>query len=776
MELPPDTLTAIDEKTRKPAKTRISTAEGARALVARAITDDEEASRKRSIVKGLIDGNPPYNDAKRRANGLTWTANLNFMEGEGLMDSSGVPYYSLFNGVEYYADTCTAYQPEHPDHEQWKGKIAKHFHAMLKRWPMFDWNMQQASYQMRLHGIGPVIFDRKGTWKFRSVASGMVLAPRGAASAIDERLPFLIVRVSYRVHELWGFIKDDLDGEKEYTAAGWNVRQVKDTILAISKGEAGGPGAPTAPNWEDIQQKLKNNDLTTSYTDSDTIACAHLVVQEFSGKISHFILTENETVTPGPKPVEEKKQAGFLFRDLECYDHYGQFISVAFQSIGDGTWHSVRGLATKAFKHLEASNRLKNRMLDGAFLESSLVLKMPTTKSKDAMQLTLVGPVTFLPVGAEAAQTKLSGFLDGPMTVDRLLGNHLANNIGMFQQRSLSREDGRGEVPTATQIDAQVNKESSLGQGQMTLHYLFMDRVYEEVFRRAADPSTSDKEAKRFQKACKDDGVPLKALQDMDYVRANRASGYGSPQMRQMTDQQMMPFVGMLPEDGKQNFIEDAVAGIKGADKVRRYVPREHIPNHDDWVVSVENDMIAAGNPPVVAAGQNPVVHLHGHLQFTADRLEPLSAAMEAGENDPAALQEAYQFLTVMGPHLEQHLSALAQDQTRKPMVKMFQDQIATITAFHGKLRGAIKQARREAQLAAQQAQQATALSALDQAKVDSVRTDTALNAEKTQSKIQNDRLKVANKAKLDQIKTAEDIANTRARQDAEREMAGAEA
>lgn len=774
MEAPPDSLTAINVETRTPPKTRVKTAEGLRAILQRAIRDDEPRNKQRSIVKGCIDGNPPYNEGRRRANGLTWTANLNFMEGEGIMDSSGVPYYQIFSGVEYYAETRTAYQPEHPDHERWHAIIAKHFHCMLKRWTGFDWHMQQASYQMRLHGLGPVIFDRKGDWRFRSLASGSVLAPQGASSAVDERLTFLIFRVAYRIHELWGFIRESLDSTEEYTSAGWNVEMVKNTILSLAKTGGGTGEAPQEPNWEAVQEQLKHNDLQASYTDCDTVACAHVVVQEFSGKISHFILTEAEFSEP-KRSHEEKKESDFLFRDLECYDGYEQFCTVFFQNIGDGTWHSVRGLATKSFKHLEVSNRLKNRMVDGAFIESSLTLKMPTNKTKDAMQLTQIGPVTYLPKDAEPIQGKLSGFLDGPMTVDRLISNHLSNNIGMFQQRTLSREDGRGEVPTATQIDAQVNKESSLGQGQMSLFYCYLDRVESECFRRSADPSTSDKEAKRFQKACKDDGVPMAALKNMEYVRANRASGYGSPQMRQLTDQQMMPFIGMLPEDGKHNFLEDAVAGIKGADKVRRYVPREHIPNNDDWQVSVENSMMEQGNKPQIAAGQNPVVHLHGHLQFTADKILPLKEAMDAGESDPQAIQAAYPFVQVMAVHLEEHLSLLSGDQTRKPMVRMFQDQIAAIVGFSGQLRGAIKQAQREARLAAEQDAQATALSAMDAAKVQSVQTDIQLNAAKTASKIQNDRLKVANKARLDRIKTLEDIRLTRAKEDAAPELVGAE-
>lgn len=751
----PEVLLGIPDGKSDPPETRLKNGASARAIVAKAVKEDEGSGRRRAIVDGCCAGNPPY---RTRPKGREWEANLNFGGLKALMDSSGTPYYQIFKGVEYYAETHTAYQPSHADHEQWNMFIACRFHNLLNRWKGFDWNVQAASYHMRKHGIGPCFYERSDDWRFRAIPSGMLLAPRGAASCVDDRLQFIAIRVRYSVVELWQNIKD----EETASQIGWNVKAVKLAIQRAGQKMLGDHKDNWySSQWETFQRRLKDDDLNASYTESDDIACAHLLVQEFDGKITHVLVTEDEVVPNDGSGVEKKPDEDFLFKHVNRYDSFNQAVVVFFQSMGEGTWHSVRGLADDAFKHIELENRLLCRMVDGSFIGSSLVIKPGTSTNKDRLQLTQWGAVTLLPAGAELMQPNLHGALDGPIVVHRIIKNQLGSNIGQFQPRSLSREDGRGEQPTRAQVDFEASKETTLGQGQMSQFCDTLDLLYSETFRRAADPNTTDEEAKRFQKECREDGVPKEALQDMEYVRANRASGYGSPQMRQMTDRNMIEsgIVSMLPEVGRQNFLDDYIGGQKGAEKVRRYNPKERLPSRDDADAAMENSMIKNGDMPVMISGQNNVVHLESHLAHAAETLLPVKEAMEAEQSDPAMLQSAYTYLQIMGPHCEEHLGQMRNDRTRKGLADMFEQQLKNLVAFHGKLRGAIIQAKNEARLAAQQEEQATALNALDQARVDSTYSDIENKRRKTDASIATSATKTLNQIRLKQLTTASDVA-----------------
>jgi len=765
-------LLGLDEITSKSPESRLQDGHDARRLLWTCLQEDNQGrSLERAIVKGCIDGNPPYVESTRPKD-RKWECNLNFGEGQSIMDSSGVPYFALFANVPYFADCRTNFEKDNPDHETWCSKITAAFSCLLKRWPQFNWNIQQISYWMRLHGIGPAFFDRDGDWRFRAIETGKLLMPKGSASCIDNRLPFVIIRVRYRIVELWDMIKDEGAAE----AGGARVQAIKDAIRFGMKGTSSGTSWWAQP-WEFYEQQLKNHDLSVAFTDSDFVDCAYILVQEFaasgkSKKISKFLFTENEVV-PHENPTKgEDKQ--FLWADPNSYDDFTQCLVAFFQNTGDGTYHSVRGIAMRAFKHLEVSNRLKCQTVNRAFLDSSLIFQTGSKRNEDRISATVWGTIVRLPANGEIRQITVQGGTQGVMEVDRMISNHLANNIGMFNQRTLSREDGKGEMPTATQVNQQVAKESSLSEGQITLYYQYLDTLYWEIFRRAADPSTSDEEAKRMVQELIDDNVPKEALADMEYVRANRQSGYGSPQMALLKQQQMMAIVPMLPEQGKSNWLEDAVTTIEGPEKTERYAPRQYIPNQDDSIAALENGLIQEGRAPVIASGQDDVVHLNSHFQDAQDTLGPVSQAIDQGQQtDPAQLQEVYKYSQIMIPHMEAHIARLQNDPMRKGQGRLFQDQLRQLVAFDGKLRAELYAAIRQQQLDVEQQQQATALGALDQAKVSSIQTMTDLAAKKTQSQIDNQNLKTIHKLRLDAVKsgvgmqldtakTAADIRNQR--------------
>lgn len=688
----------------------------ARELIGKAIMEDAPRSQQRALVKGNIDGFAPYNECQRKEAGLQWTANLNFNDGKAILQSARTPYYQLFKGVQNYAVFQTNYDTNNPNRTLWEDSIGRRFTCLLDRWKQFDWHMQASQYQLLLEGWSPVIFDRDGDWRFKSIPANSILVPREANSTVDERLPWVIVRVPYRVHELYEYIRNPEAAKKK----GWNVELVKKVIMSATQSMYPQRNWSTIP-WEKWEQDFKNKDLTVSYTKSDIVYCAYLFVREFSkdgepGKISKFIVTE--------QALAGNEEDGFLYEDIGKYDEYDDALIVFFLDSGDGTWHGQKGLAMECFKHVEVMNRLKCRMIDGAFIRGSLVLKPGQQSDLQKMQVAQVGPVTYIPPGVELQTGQLTGAIDEAMAVDRLLTNHLANNIGHFNQRSVGgREDGRGEARTAEEIKAQIAKEATLSDGQITLYYTTLDCLYEQVFKRALE--SSDPEAVRFRELLKRDGVPKEALQDMEYVRANRLAGYGSMQMRQLSDEQMLKIFASLPTDGQRNVLDDWISTWKGPDKVARYNPRTDYPEADDAWAVMENASIKAGEVPPVLSGQDPVVHLKIHFADVQETMTPLDEAVQAGQPIPSqVLEEAIGYARNMLPHIQEHLQLLRADPFRKQIAQKFEADLQGAVGFSGKLFNELRKSQR-----------AERQQALDQ------QTATSLDV-KTESQIRNEDLK----------------------------------
>lgn len=748
----------------RPSDSRLKSAADARRLFQACLQEDAPRALERAIVKGCVDGNPPYPEprpADRR-----WECNLNWMKGRAIMNRTAVPYFNLFARVDYFADCRTDYQTDHPDHEHWCETISLQFHNMLRRWkPGFNWGVQQVSFWMRLHGIGFALPEKDYDWRFRSIETGNVLAPKGSPSCLDKRVPYLFIRIPFRVTELWEKIKD----EKAAKDAGWDIEATRN---AIKYGMRGMMGSKTTADWwsrpwEEYQRVLTNSELTASFTDGDVVNCAIMLLLEYSGKISKFIFTEFEVAGEEivrVTPSESNANNAFLFASPNCYDEYQEAIVPFFRNTGDGSWHSVRGYAMEAFRHLEAENRLLCQGVNRAFLNSSVVMQFPSENARTKAQGVQVnGVMVKLPVGGEFKPVYLQGGMDDVMLMQRTLSNHLDNNLGVAAPRSMSREDGRGEQPTARQVDYTAANEASISEGEITIYYEQLDSLYLAMFKRAADPSTSDPEAKKFQEECFEEGVPKEALADMDYVRANRQSGYGSPEMGMLKFNQGKDLIPMFPEDGKQAVLEDMVTTIWGPEKTKRYAPRQHIPDNQDWQASVENQMIAGGRLPVISTGQDDVIHLQRHFEDAQQTIAPTAQTLQStprvGPEQLPELQNIAGYVQIMAQHVEEHIARLEKDPSRKAIAKQFDDQFKQLGDFNQDLWRALKSARRAEALQAEQAQQATALSALDQAKVESVRTSTALAAQKTQASIDNSRVKTFAGIELKRAKTAADIA-----------------
>jgi hypothetical protein len=775
--VPDEVLGLPDQVPNKETDSRLASAFDGRRLLTEGLREDEIRSYQRAIVDGCYDGNRPYNQQTLNAQGRAWECNLNWLGLEGIVDSSRIPYYALFSGVPTYANFKLKYGQGDPSQQaQWEQYIAEFFTCMLKRWKDFIWNLQASQFEMIYEGWGPLIFEDPADWRFRAIPARKVLVPAGSDSNLSDRLPWIIVLCSYRVHELY----DKIRKESSARNRGWNVENVQKAILHGTKGYVGNSGETWRNQpWERWQEKYRNKELQASYTDCDVINCAQIFVKEYSGKISQFIFTENALFDK----EEEHNESGFLFEDKNRFDHYHQCMSVAFQNTGRGKWHSVKGIGLKSFSAEEVSNRLNCRAVNNAFLGSSVVMQPGNESSKQKLQLMVNGHATFIPAGATFIQHRLSGDIEGVLAVSRWLQNNLAQKIGAFNQRSITRDDGRGEKATAAEVNNAAAKEGSLNSAQIDNYYLELDCLYEEVFRRAL--RSSDSEAKKFREDCYNAGVPEEALKNMEYVRANRLSGYGSPAMRQLAMQRSMALVPMMNPVGRNNWLNEAIAEAGGADKVLAWNPPMDVPTRDTWDATIENDSLEKGNEVPVISGQNNEIHLQIHLGFAEEKLAPLQQAIEMGDQvDEGTLQQAYEFASALGPHCEAHLANIRGDESRRSVIQAFEGQLKLLFSFHGKLRSAIRSAQAQAAQQAREAQAATALSVLDQAKLQSAQQKMQIEAAEAQQgmvikqgkavqqnnlkrdqaiqKNRRDTLKVASDIHLDRIKTAAEVEKKR--------------
>lgn len=648
MTTTPDiSLKNVPEKGPAP-RNRLADAEHAQRLVAHLVKSNTGRNLRDTKIKGMCDGNPPFSQQKLNALGQKHRTNINFLEGKAALSSAMVPYYELFAGSNTYATVLTQEGDEN-ERQKWSSVITEEFDRMLRDYPAFDFRMQALIYDFVGYGKGFLTWMDKCNWQFRHIKQQDVLVPDGEDAYVGD-LEVCVVRQVYKVHQLYNYVADP----KRARAVGWNVEA---TLKCIKEAAIADGKIKESDDFLKYQQRIKDNDLYEGNTVTKSVAAAHVFVREFDGKVSHYL-------------VNETGDAGFLYTCKNKYEDMGQLICAFFLEIGDGSWNGMTGLGKDLYSPISIKNRLKCAMLDNAFLRASIALQPTTGDSIAKMSLIQQGPVTFIPPNTNVLQNTILGDVEGLMRVDFNLDNMLSANTGIHRQR-VQKSDGNPITAEQARID-QVNS-ATLGNSAVNRFFLYMDKCYAETYRRASSEDNRaykstdwGKAALDFQDRCVERGVPIKAVRNVTSVSAYRTMGNGNMHLRRESVASIMAIIGMLPESGRANALQDYISANTGHRNVDRYYPSleiQKLPNEHQADAFIENGILKVGAPVLWTPEQNNVIHLQVHLQAGAEAANTLAKGAQP--------VEVLAFLDQIGMHAAAHLKALQGDGTRKDIHKM---------------------------------------------------------------------------------------------------------
>lgn len=694
------------------------------------------ANRDRSLVftrlQGMLDGNAPFDHGELVSAGQANRTNVNFREGAAILAQAETPYYDLF------AESPTYFQVEVEEEDNEKRNrysqtVTHKFDDMLKAWSGFDWNVQRAVHDMVAFGPGFVMWPDATTWMFTAIQQSKVLVPDGTPSD-PEQLELLVIRQELPVCELYRFIRDP----KVAAQVGWNVTT---TMQAIMKAAPSTVTDVSTYDYERWQEQLRNHDLYDSVR-SDVIKICHVYVKEFSGKISHLIVEERNAVEQRARPTLQKKQkqlkTDFLFKRFERYNCFREVINPFFYSIGNGTWHSIKGLGVELYPFIEINNRLNCSIVDNAFINLSVLMQATSGRSEQETALMQLGNLTILPANMEIRQWGLAGRMEEALATERSFSQKLENNTGQF--RRTMRLSGNPETATGRTIDEQ--KQASLNKSAVNRFYAQLDNLALEVYRRATnfnlvperDGRGPNSMAIEFQRKCLDAGVPKICMKKIRFVRATRNTGNGSVFLRQQTILQTASLSPMFNEQGKQNWLDDSIAVLAGAENVERWNPKQNLsPNlqNERAFAMLENSALADGSPVMMTSTQNDFIHATTHMQAAT---EALNSVPEGG--DP---MRVLGFLEVVGQHTALHVQRISTDPLRKQEAGILMQQLKQLAQHTDQLRSQLQQLQQQQMAEMQKRQEMMARQA---EKTQQVMTDEQLRQYETVNKVQLSREK----------------------------------
>jgi hypothetical protein len=359
-------------------------------------------------------------------------------------------------------------------------------------------------------------------------------------------------------------------------------------------------------------------------------------------------------------------------------------------------------MGIKLYSAMELHNRLLCDQADKAF-SPKLIFKPTTAANKQKMSIARFGDYSVMPADFELMQVPVGGFMQDTMAFSRELSNIVASNMSQYRQ-NLQRKDGNPDTATKVQYDA--SQQNKLGKTQLNRYYDQLDYLYAEKFRRASNTELNKgnpggTEALKFQKRCRDRGVPAQAMKDV-CVRATRIVGAGSLFERQQSLEFLLGLVSMLPETGRDNLIRQVIASRAGQSSVEAFYPKSpqsKLPTDQHVMAMLQVASMKDGIAPVVSPSQNPVIFAETFLRAGAQALN----SVQQGANP----MEVMAFLDLCGPAIAAHLDRMAQDPSRKEILKMLTEQFKELSKSTDDLRKMIEQ--QQEQQAKQQQEMAQA-------------------------------------------------------------------
>lgn len=678
-------LATLSESGKVPTK-RIATAEDAQAVVQAFIDSNSGRAWFNAKIKGGIDGNPPYNKALMKANAQSHRANVNFMEMDAAVSAAKVPYYDLFAGSQFYCDV-KLYLDNPDDQEAKSGIVTEEFDCLLKKYQGFEFQMNGVIHDFVAFGKGFTMFPNKWGWHFQRVACSRVFVADGTDASVEKQ-ETVVVLEKMQLHTLWKSISN----RETATAAGWKPTAGAEAIRHAMPED---PVSIGTLSYDYVQQQMRDRDIVLG-TKMPTVAVAHLLTTEFDGTITHQIVEQ------APRPVSGASagvtpKADFIFEKRGRFEHMRQVLNAFFFETEDGSWNGARGLGHKVYAPFELKNRVLNSEVDHAFLTSGVTVQANDASALQKLNVVRVGTYTILPPGFTVQNAQIFSNNQPLMEANQLLEQIISSNTGVFRSKM---EKPQGNPRTAKEVEIQFQNATVLSSSGVSRFYRQIDPLYVELYRRVTmeelldgDKSEEAEAVREFRKRCLKRGVTLAEMRKVESVKACRNIGNGSQQQRTRELQEFEPFVPMLPESGKQNWMQLVVASKFGQSMVERLVPprdKQLLPNDQQAMALLENAALKAGAPVAWTPTQNNVIHATEHLKAMSGAANSLEQGAEP--------IDVLAFLESAGPHVQEHMSRLQTDPSRKLEFQLLDKQFKQLAKFADELHGHVQEAQQAEQ------------------------------------------------------------------------------
>jgi hypothetical protein len=637
-------------------------------------TDDAARDRgeNRNRIYNLFNGAPLVSeqDAKK----LNLRVNCNWGEAAVLGQHGRRQYTNAFLSRGRFFKISI---PDAPTEKQlaWSTFITRKINKVLTDSEEYMDLHEQQWASVLLQGIGIKLYESDDAWLPSYIAIEDLRVPTDTKCSL-ENLSWFAVRKAYTEGEL----SKKVFGKN--SMPGWNKPEIQKILHAYHDSNTQDVTYDWNSEPEKMAELVKQNGGFYSSDAVPTIPLWHFYFYDDSKpKDCKWKLRVVSDMNTRGAPSSDK----FLFdngdkaiaKDRKHLLHiqYGDLNSKA-----PFLYHSVRSLGFLLMDPCFYTNLIRCRMVQHLHENMNIWLKSDDPAGRARAQKVELFDRCFIPPGVSVVpQTERH-------QMDASLAEYIMGDLKQLQKEAsvsyTQDTEGQQQDETATSVMARVSSVNAMMSGLLSKAFRKEKFSYKEIGRRFCLSKSSDRDVIKFQKDCKEFGIP-RVILNVEYwdVEPEVPMGAGNPTMETAKVQQLLSMRPMYDATAQQEILHEATVVItEDPRKAERWVPvdKERGLTDAQEHAEVAFAILMQGVPIRDRPGLNPMEIIETMLGLMAgviSRIEKTGGIATDGEI--AGLQSVEQ-------HIGQLINQMAQDKAEKARVKEYSDAL-------GKLVNAIK-------------------------------------------------------------------------------------
>lgn len=625
---------------------------------------DSVSSFERARWDAMYDNVPPLDQKQLDANGQSYRVNVGWDLAKMVLDMGQAGYIDVLNSTETLIECPTEADIPEEERKEAEDIIAEEVTNCIRSWPDFSSSYLQLTSTLIKQAVSFGTFDDDLDWRFDAKGLSDVKISRKTKVGQGNIDVACWLRF-YSMSQLYQFIKHPEHAEQ----MGWNVEAVKAVIMrAINNSNTFTQWRNY--EWEKIEIELRNNDYYWTYGIAQTqnIRIVHMVWQEFDGRYSYGILTDDQT-----------QNGEWLYHKVGRFSSsYNAFVAFTY-GVGNGYYHGIRGQGYTIYPIVGALNRAYCQLLEVGTYGSAPTIHLKDESKLQEFQFTPSGAYNLMAGDVEMIPSSIvPNISTGVLPIVQTFTNIFREQTANANTQALIESP---KEMTAAEVNARLGSVAKMSTSSLNLFYPAWECLLREMVRRmkrkdysALDPG-GNYIMELHRKLIKRGGKRLlEAFFKLDTTRlkAKRAIGSGSEAARLLAFNQLMQILPYLDEYGRQNVIRDYVAGYVGYRNTDRYIQpvnAEQRPPLEASVAELQNDALLGGGVATVRPNDNHLIHARVH----SEALIPLvQQANDAITVDPLAVAGLMQGLQQLNAHLAEHVERLAIDPIGQKLVAQY--------------------------------------------------------------------------------------------------------